>query len=126
MCASTLWGCPALSSQVWSFVPTVSITSVLSPSQWPTEYPYQRDGTPSLVSIFFGNSCFPSIQTYRQILWYWCSTIILSGMVPKASPLVSKTVFRGIPSGSHVFIGSFECPVPTSVSGLLRLNNFCP
>src|SRR5437660_4473858 len=47
-------------------------------------------------------------------------------MVPKASPLVSKTRFRGIPSGSHVFRGSFECPVPTSVSGLFMLNIFCP
>ena len=23
---------------------------------------YERDGTPSLVSNFFGNSCFPSVQ----------------------------------------------------------------
>src|SRR5665213_3599599 len=47
-------------------------------------------------------------------------------MVANASPLVSKTRFRGIPTGSHVFSGSFECPVPVVVSGLLRANSFCP
>ena len=37
--------------------------------QWPAQetivplYPYQREGTPSLVSNFLGSSCFPSIQT---------------------------------------------------------------
>src|SRR6266700_4915112 len=47
-------------------------------------------------------------------------------MFPKAIPLVSNTVFRGTPNGSHVFIGSFEWPVPTSVSGLFRLKSFWP
>src|ERR1051325_4331166 len=41
-------------------------------------------------------------------------------------PRVSNTVLRGRPSGSQVFIGSFEWPVPTSVSGLLSANNFSP
>ena len=35
-----------------------------------------------------------------------------------------NTVFLGRPSGSQVFIGSFEWPVPTSVSGLFMLNSF--
>src|ERR1700739_2658353 len=47
-------------------------------------------------------------------------------MCANARPLVSKTRLRGIPNGSHVFSGSLECPVPNSVSGLLRPNSFCP
>src|SRR6185437_13621570 len=47
-------------------------------------------------------------------------------MVENASPRVSNTRSRGIPSGSHVFSGSFEFAVPYCLSGLLRLKSFSP
>src|SRR5579864_7808245 len=47
-------------------------------------------------------------------------------MVAKAMPLVSNTRFRGIPSGSQVFMGSLEFPVPTFGSERMEASSFLP
>src|SRR5438445_10629501 len=103
-------------------MPTVSTTRVLSPSQWPLEYPkYVVEGPPS-CPIFLGNGR-PSIQTSRHVLKP--SRMMIRPGIGE-NPICAIWLFadRGIPNGSHVFQGSFELAL--NGSGILSFNCACP